>query len=474
MEVMEEGPGLLGDELRARYNDTERRLRILELEKIDLVQSVRQVFKSMALLLTRRGFNNDLAAQLTQLDNRLGSEADCLGVFDQAASGISGLSGQGDQSIDLGLDQGADLARESDGALLRDAIDNLLTQLTGFRNDRYQHLSHTIRQLIDRNSSLESLLPVLIDLCLRFLADYGQEIGNITNRLNSIIRMLLFTEQEYYRFLDSSIANYDQGERSFKKDLAEGLEEIQKSVLETTLGADAVGLLNHVSHRIEGLLWAIQRKGEEDARLLLALSQEKELLASRLDKVRRDYDTFVSQSHKTLIELETIKSISLRDPLTKVYNRRAFDEQMAITVDNFEKGKLSTFGLIIFDIDLFREVNNSYGHLAGDSILSHVGRLIKECLRCDDFIFRYGGDEFIVLLPEARLPDTVKVAEKLRHQVEVVEFRLSRSSSLSIHITISVGVTESSAGDTSTSVLARADRALYISKQGGRNRVSSL
>jgi diguanylate cyclase len=103
-----------------------------------------------------------------------------------------------------------------------------------------------------------------------------------------------------------------------------------------------------------------------------------------------------------------------------------------------------------------------------------VGRLTKEYLRCDDFIFRYGGDEFIILLPEANMADSMKVAEKFRHQVELVEIKLSRNSSKTIHVTISMGVTEAAPGDTATSVLARADRALYISKQRGRNKVSSL
>jgi diguanylate cyclase len=199
---------------------------------------------------------------------------------------------------------------------------------------------------------------------------------------------------------------------------------------------------------------------------------EKTQLEARLDTVRRDYDTFVSQSHSLLHELEDIKMISLRDQLTGIYNRRAYDEQLKLTLESFERGTLSAFSLIIFDIDMFREVNNAYGHLAGDGILAHLARVAAETLRCDDFIFRYGGDEFIVILPEARLADAAKVADKLRRQVEVVDFKLSRDSETTINVTISLGVSEAAPGDTAAAVLARADEALYRSKNGGRNRVS--
>jgi diguanylate cyclase (GGDEF)-like protein len=106
--------------------------------------------------------------------------------------------------------------------------------------------------------------------------------------------------------------------------------------------------------------------------------------------------------------------------------------------------------------------------------LSHIGRVSKEALRCDDFVFRYGGDEFIIILPEANIRDSIKVAEKLRQQVEKVEFRLSRNSKQAIHVSISVGVTEAKATDTPASILTRADKGLYESKSNGRNQVSSV
>ncbi|MDR1051152.1 MAG: GGDEF domain-containing protein [Deltaproteobacteria bacterium] len=470
MEVLETPQS--GDDYRRKYLDSERLLRVLELEKIDLIQAVRLVVKSTVLLLTRRGYNNDLATALSGLESKLGTDLDSLALFEQAAREIGRQIGGPAPVMVAAPEPGEGGGKDYED--LKGAVRNLVDKLKEFKNERYLTLSDAIKGLIDNNSSLENILPILVDLCLTFLNDYGQEITKITHRLNSILRMLIFTEREYAKFLDNDIANYDRRERSFTNELTSGLGELKEGCRGLLLGGQTDDLINFVSERIEGLLLAVKLKEDEDAQMLDALSKEKEALTSRLDKVRRDYDSFVSQSHKTLLELETIRSVSLRDPLTKVYNRRAYDEQMGLTIENHDKGRLATFSLIIFDIDFFREVNNNYGHLAGDSILTHVGRIIKECLRSDDFVFRYGGDEFIILLPEAKLMDSIRIAEKFRHQVEVVEFKLSRNSLKTIRITISVGVTEACPGDTVTSVLARADRALYLSKQSGRNKVSSF
>ncbi|MDR0356293.1 MAG: GGDEF domain-containing protein [Deltaproteobacteria bacterium] len=467
---------ITAEDIKRRFLETERRLRSMELEKIDLIQSVRMVVKSTSLLLARRGYNNDLVQIFNKLETRLGEEPDSQAIFEEISQDIAKHNSK-IYLAPLAPREETTATAQNDAkeeTVLQEALYNLLEKIQNFKNERYSNISLAIKNLLDEKSSLESVMPLLVDLCVYFLTDYSLEISKISHRLNSIIRMLLFTEREYSKFLDASISNYDLREKQFKDTLTTGLGELEERCKDPQIVAEADNLLSHVTERIETLLYAVKLKNDEDAQLLDSLNKEKEQLSHRLDKVRRDYDSFVSQSHKTLLELETIKSVSLRDPLTKVYNRRAYDEQMALTLENYEKSRLSIFSLIIFDIDYFRDVNNNYGHLAGDGILAHVARLIKECLRCDDFIFRYGGDEFIVLLPEAKLADSIKVAEKFRRQVEVVDFKLSRNSPKTVNITISVGVTESCPGDTATSVLARADRALYVSKQAGRNRVSSI
>jgi diguanylate cyclase len=458
-------------DLSQRFKGVERRLRVMELERIDFVQSMRLVLRSTASILRHRGFNNDLVEQLRLLESRLGTETAYQELVEETAQAISRLSGKVDAKDALWERDGARLP-DLEEAGLKEALGTLVDRLSMFKNHRYQRVGETLGALMDSGATLESFLPVLVDLSLRFLKDYGNELSRISLRLTGIIRTLVFTEREYAKFLDTSIERLEGGNRLFNQSLSDEMGQIQSTVSEAMAANDPENLLGLVVEKIDKLFWAVQRKNQEDEERLGELKVEKTQLEARLDTVRRDYDTFVCQSHSILHELEAIKMISLRDQLTGAYNRRAYDEQLKVTLENFAKGSLSAFSLIIFDIDLFREVNNAYGHLAGDAILSNVARVVAETLRCDDFVFRYGGDEFIVLLPEASLPDAAKVAEKLRRQIEVIDFKLSRQSEQTIRVTISVGVSEAVEGDTATTVLARADEALYRSKNSGRNRVT--
>ncbi len=152
------------------------------------------------------------------------------------------------------------------------------------------------------------------------------------------------------------------------------------------------------------------------------------------------------------------------DGLTKLYNHRYFHERL-----NEEIARGSRFGtmfsLIMLDIDLFKTYNDTYGHLAGDEILENMGRFIQASLRSIDMAFRYGGEEFAVILPETRLDDAYKVAERIRKTIEV------RTRSERGPITVSLGIASWPIdGMAKEEVIARADAALYRAKETGRNR----
>ncbi|MDR2443493.1 MAG: GGDEF domain-containing protein [Deltaproteobacteria bacterium] len=457
------------DALKLKFLAAERRLQIMELERIDFVQAMRLVLRATSTILRQRGFNNDLVNHLKQLEVQLGTDTGYLELVEQAVQAIAKLNSGGKTVTTWNLEGPA--LTEHEELNLKEVIRGLADKLEKFKHNRYQRSGQVLRHLMDIGASLENFLPVLVDICSRFLRDYGNELGKISFRLTSIIRTLIFTEKEYTKFLDRSINYFDKENRSFCQGLTSDLTDIRSTVTDVN-GSDPDSLIMVINEKLDNIFAAISKKNQDDEIRLGELDVEKKRLENSLESVRRDYNSFVCQSHSALHELEAIKMISLRDSLTQVYNRRAYDEQIALTLNNFAKGGLLTFGLIIFDIDNFRDVNNNFGHLAGDGILCHVARLVREALRSDDFIFRYGGDEFIVILPEANLRDTVKVADKLRRQIEVVEFQVNQNSDTTIPVTISLGVSEVVKGDTPTSILARADQALYKSKQSGRNMVS--
>ena len=148
------------------------------------------------------------------------------------------------------------------------------------------------------------------------------------------------------------------------------------------------------------------------------------------------------------------------DPLTGVRNRRGMDEALATQfamVDRYEVA----FSVAIFDLDHFKRINDRQGHLEGDRLLQRVARLLDDAARETDVVARYGGEAFLVVMPETDLEQASIFADRFRKRVET-----------ELAVTVSGGVASALDGDTSDSLLARADAALYAAKAEGRNRVS--
>jgi diguanylate cyclase (GGDEF)-like protein len=152
------------------------------------------------------------------------------------------------------------------------------------------------------------------------------------------------------------------------------------------------------------------------------------------------------------------------DGLTGLFNHRMFQETIREEIGRAQRYSRA-LALIILDIDFFKKFNDAYGHPAGDEVIKMVARSAKSMIRATDRAFRYGGEEFAVLLPETTAENTVHLAERLRHKI--AENRTVRN----LTVTISSGVTGYIDGETPEEFINRADAALYAAKEGGRNRV---
>jgi diguanylate cyclase (GGDEF)-like protein len=188
-------------------------------------------------------------------------------------------------------------------------------------------------------------------------------------------------------------------------------------------------------------------------------------MVARLRQGREELASINETLREKNVELH---EISITDSLTGLYNRKHLMETLDKEVSRSQRHSRS-FSLLVIDIDHFKKYNDTYGHLAGDEVLSKLASVFKESIRSSDYAARYGGEEFIIMLPEIGPEQGVEAAERIRHKVAEEIFS---GDGESIKVTISVGVAcYPKNGEDAESVIRNADAALYEAKELGRNRV---
>ena len=158
---------------------------------------------------------------------------------------------------------------------------------------------------------------------------------------------------------------------------------------------------------------------------------------------------------------------ALYDSLTGLLNRHAFDQELSLFLNKENQGLC----LIMADLDYFKKFNDQWGHLLGDQVLKAVGRKLFDCMRNGATAYRFGGEEFVILLPQSNLRIARQFAESLRKTIEKIRLKDKRTTEMIDKITASFGVAEFTEGDSITSLITRADQFLYEAKRLGRNRV---
>lgn len=189
----------------------------------------------------------------------------------------------------------------------------------------------------------------------------------------------------------------------------------------------------------------------------------------RENNIRRQTEAALRRSE------ESLKLLAITDPLTGLYNRRQFNELAEAEISKALRYE-RPLSLIIFDIDFFKHVNDTYGHACGDLVLKMVSKTTRESLRAGDIPARYGGEEFVVLLPETPVAQAAVVAERLRRRIGDATVQGEKCM---ITITVSFGVSDyvgkpdaKSRDRALSELIATADAALYASKNAGRNMVT--
>ncbi|MFO8111819.1 MAG: diguanylate cyclase [Desulfosalsimonadaceae bacterium] len=191
-----------------------------------------------------------------------------------------------------------------------------------------------------------------------------------------------------------------------------------------------------------------------------------EELLLRLKRVLREREIARERNHI----LEEFKILSITDHLTRLYNSRHFHAQLETEVIRHERYQ-RPLSLLMIDIDHFKRYNDAYGHMEGDRVLHCIGKAIAAVLRTPDTAYRYGGEEFTILLPETDLEAAIQAAERIKEEVEA---QMAGLGCRFDPITLSIGATEYRNAETAASFMKRADKAMYKSKSKGRNCISTL
>lgn len=195
--------------------------------------------------------------------------------------------------------------------------------------------------------------------------------------------------------------------------------------------------------------------------------------AEQFEEYNTNFQSEIDEITKELSDLKKeyaeMKTVSLTDELTQIANRRALDEKLKESLELYQNNKLPTLSLCMVDIDHFKQFNDSFGHLTGDKVLKYVAQRLKQMVTENDFVSRFGGEEFLLLLPDRQLSEAAQLATEINHYFNSTN--LTGSKQNLGKITVSIGVAEYRNSESSEEFIERADRALYAAKEDGRNQV---
>ncbi|EOD81083.1 GGDEF domain family protein [Grimontia indica] len=257
------------------------------------------------------------------------------------------------------------------------------------------------------------------------------------------------------RSIDSSQAIATQ-RSSLNEELAASVDSIHNHLQEAETLEELRPNLSQVAVNLASLV-ARNRELEEREQQLMEQLQHNEQKLEALYQQTMDYRRRLGDQERKL----------LLDPLTKVYNRAALDDRLEHEYRCWIRYQ-TPFCLAMIDIDHFKSVNDQYGHLVGDKVLKVVARTIHQCLRDTDFIARFGGEEFVVLLPDADEETRKALLNNVRETVSRLPFKFKDTR---LTITVSIGGSLFKDNDSTVDVLERADNALYNAKHNGRNKL---
>ncbi|RRW45728.1 diguanylate cyclase [Pseudomonas luteola] len=322
--------------------------------------------------------------------------------------------------------------------------------------DSHKPQAEALRQRMFGRLNWYELVPLLDDLSglVLSLNDQGhREFEGYLKQLNQ----RLDSFQNHLQQVNEGHDEAREQERSFSEELREQVSDLQTHVQEA---AEPDNVKKALESRLDGMLTHMEQYQQQREARELEMAERLKTLSERvvsMEQEANDYRSHVEEQRKK----------ALTDPLTGLPNRAAWTERLDAEVSLWQRYHNSLL-LAVIDVDHFKRVNDDFGHLAGDKVLKIIGTQLSKKLRRTDFIARFGGEEFVVLLPNTSMEEGEPLVQALRAAIEACPFHFKGER---VTITCSAGLTAFQTGEGSKQAFERADQALYRAKRGGRNRI---
>ncbi len=310
--------------------------------------------------------------------------------------------------------------------------------------------------------------PVNYSLCYEYASKRNDELTHkLEQAFSSSSGLTAETADALYRRYV-----WDEDQRNIEKVRAD-----MSSIVEETLArvGQAQSRANHSAQvlQVHSDQLADLSSTENVRNILSEVVQETRESARNGQVMKQMLEDTQGEVEALKIELARTQKEATTDPLTGLRNRRAFERAMKALMSQMGSEELTDLCLLMVDIDHFKRVNDTYGHLVGDKVIISVASLLSANVKGKDVVSRFGGEEFAVLLPDTSVINGEKVGEIIRSSVERMRIKKMDTGEALSKVTISIGVTAMKKGDDITSLIDRADKALYAAKTQGRNLVIS-
>lgn len=294
----------------------------------------------------------------------------------------------------------------------------------------------------------------------------------LSQEISRLVEMgTAFTQQLNRRLFDQFFGEAT-GKR-FVEEFSRETYRILKASLEKVISTGTV--TQEYSAHLGDFLGRLEEDSDDPTRLR-SLVEDIILETRRMEQssveLRQQLETAEREAEALRARLQKVEREATRDVLTGLYNRKFLMEKLAaVHLDFRAEGK--PYAVIMMDLDLFKKINDTHGHKIGDAVLEFIGGTIRGAVKGRDIPARYGGEEFAILLPRTTLENACRLAEGIRVEIAARKVRVTKTQQEIGRITVSAGVAQASAEDDAGCVLERADRALYLAKNDGRNNVKS-